>query len=153
MQMSLQTMALKCRKNIGYLRSTNCSKSFSKTLYWCIFATELTTENVWRTVVSLTLFLFGDDDVDVNGDDDVDGNGDDDDLYIYDADAHGPCLFVRHEKSSLCKKVCLSLCVTKNDHFANLAVCLSRKIIPFCICLSVCHVFFHHFPLYHRDEV
>ena len=79
--------------------------------------------------------------IDVNGDDDVDGNGDDDDLYSYNADAHGPCLFVRLEKSSLCKKVCLSLCVTKNDHFANLAVCLSRKIITFCICLSVCHVF------------
>ena len=137
MQMSMQIMTLKCSKNLRYLRSRNCSKSFSKTLYWCILATELTTENVWRTVVSLTLFLFGDDDVDVNGGDDVDGNGDDDDLYIYDADAHGPCLFVRHEKSSLCKLSCLS--VTKNYDNLHLSVCLSR--------------FYHHFPLYHLDEV
>ena len=67
---------------------------------------------MWRTVVSLTLFLFGDDDADVYGDDDGDGNGHDDDLYIYDAD-----------------HVCLL--VTKNDHFAKKSVCLSvsRKMI------------------------
>ena len=88
---------------------------------------------MWRTVVSLTLFLFGDDDVDVNGDDDVDGNGDDDDLYIYDADAHEPCLFVPHEKSSLCKKVCLSLCVTKND----LSVCHDKLSHFASVCLFV----------------
>ena len=104
----------KMQKKSSIFAINKLLKIISKTLYWCILATELTTENVWRTVVSLTLFLFGDDDVDVNGGDDVDGNGDDDDLYIYDADAHGPCLFVRLEKPSLCKKsLSVSLCHEK----------------------------------------